>query len=396
MAEAGIDEVADGGRADRDIVVVSDRTPAGWLARADLRDPIGVVATSIPLPLRGVLGRFQWVDYRTRRKQTLRALARYLKGDRVPLGGDEVADVPERLKQLRLPPWVVVAEWTLFAMGTLAAYTGAWALALFAFEDRRALVWPSGLCLAVAPFPFLLRRRRLTPLLLVAGVAAFWAALIALGLDAMLREEFPAYDRGSYSAATIIYPALSAVIIGLAWRSLRRWLPLRLRTGARAEPGLGYVRGSLVWVAFLVPAIVTAVGGVALDSAVLDDPEPALAAPARAAPVVCRDQAGLAALTRPLTAAEIAVREATSRTVVAAWEERIRAATGLVRELERYETESSWGAEVKPRLIAALQRSVRADRAYLGRKIDERRWQEEREELRHVSDDLAAPVGCSS
>ena len=83
--------------------------------------------------------------------------------------------------------------------------------------------------LAVAPVPVVLarrlRRRRITRLWLLGAVAAFWLALLAVGLDAFLQERFPTYDRGSYNAGTIIYPAIVAVVLALTWRSIRRWLP---------------------------------------------------------------------------------------------------------------------------------------------------------------------------
>ena len=71
LAKAGIEEAPGG---ERDVVVLTDRTPADWLTRDDLRDPLAVVATSIALPVRGALQRFQWVDYRARRRSTLETL----------------------------------------------------------------------------------------------------------------------------------------------------------------------------------------------------------------------------------------------------------------------------------------------------------------------------------
>ncbi len=37
---------------------------------------------------------------------------------------------------------------------------------------------------------------------------------------------FPSSDLGSFSAAIPSYVAISAVVVALAWRSLRRWLPV--------------------------------------------------------------------------------------------------------------------------------------------------------------------------
>ncbi|HSO49204.1 MAG TPA: toll/interleukin-1 receptor domain-containing protein, partial [Acidimicrobiia bacterium] len=67
LAGVGMAEVGDDAWSDRQIVVTSDRTPTEWLARDELKEPLAVVATSIDLPVRGVLQRFQWVDYRRRR-----------------------------------------------------------------------------------------------------------------------------------------------------------------------------------------------------------------------------------------------------------------------------------------------------------------------------------------
>jgi hypothetical protein len=121
LAESGIGEVADGAGGDRDIVVLTDRTPVGWLSRDDLCHPPAVVATSITLPVRGVLER-QWVDYRARRARTLPVLGRDLAGAWGPVAEPRAApEIPERLQQRRFPPWVAVVEWTLYSMAALAA-----------------------------------------------------------------------------------------------------------------------------------------------------------------------------------------------------------------------------------------------------------------------------------
>jgi hypothetical protein len=82
----------------------------------------------------------------------------------------------------------------------------------------------------------------------------------------------------------------------------------------------------------------------------------------------------------------------TARTVTAAVAARIPVTTGVIRELERYETASSWGASVKKRLIAGLKRISRADEAFLDGKIDAAMWHEERDELRPVANELVAPT----
>jgi hypothetical protein len=372
LADVGIEEAADG---ERDVVVLTDRTPAEWLARDDLRDPLAVVATSLALPVRGVLQRFQWTDYRRRRRGTLKMLGHDLAAT---TGSDAEArsapDVPERLQHLRLPVAIVIVEWTLYSMAVLAAEVAAYGLALAASQGRRELVWPAAACLALAPVPFVLarrlRRRRLTPRLLVGVMAVFWAALIGLGLDRVLQVMFPSWDRGSFSAASPIYVAVSVVVVALAWRSLRRWLPRRIRGERSERPRLGYARGSLLWVTMLVPAIVSSVG-----TAVLAAPPKPIEL---AADDVCRDRAGLEALSNPVAAADQARHRAilggTREQAIAAFERRTRVATGAVHALELFQARSSWGAAMQQRLTAALVRTVRADQAYLAREIDGKTW----------------------
>jgi len=75
---------------------------------------------------------------------------------------------------------------------------------------------------------------------------------------------------------------------------------------------------------------------------VLDVSEPAVTAPAMAPADVCCDRSELEGLAPPPSVADSAIVKATSPTsVVSALKGRIRAATGVIRELERYETASS-------------------------------------------------------
>ena len=271
LTDAGIERVDDDRRRDRDIVVVSDASPAGWLSRADFCDPVAVVSTSIARPLGDALGRFQWVDYRTRRARTLRSLARDLTtAAGSPAADSQVPDVPERLQLMRLPSWVAVTEWMVFCLGVLAAQVGAFAVTRLALPGEDDIGWLPCFAVALAPLPFLLarrlRHRRLTLGSLVAAVAAYWVVLIALGADSVLQQAYPANDRGSYSAATIIYPLLSALILLAAARSLLGWLPGRLLPDTPTVPTLGQVRGSWVWLAILLPALLTSVGTAALGT----------------------------------------------------------------------------------------------------------------------------------
>ena len=401
LAEAGISESADAGAGVRDIVVLSDRTPSEWLSRDDLREPIAVAATSISLPVRGVLQRYQWVDYRARRRKTLRTLAADLAGEPVDDAQPE-RDVPERLQQIRLPLWVAVVEWTLFCMAVLATEVAAYALALRAFEGRRDLLWPTVLCLAVAPVPLLLarrlRRRRLKPGSLLAAVALCWAAIIGLGLDRMQQDMYPSYDLGSFSALTPMYPAIQAAIIALAWRSLRRWLPHRVHADATATPTLGAARGSLAWLAILVPGLLITVGGAVLMSPATGTVAPPSLAEAtpdlqRGSADVCRDQADLNALGTPYSEANEAILNARSDTMKdAAFERRTRVVRRVVHELERFEPRTSWGEDVRTRLASGLERSERADRALRNDRISRWRWNRESRELRRAAADLMTPV----
>jgi hypothetical protein len=395
LSAAGISEAADG---ERDVVVLSDRTPADWLSRDDLRDPLAVVATSIAVPVRGVLQRFQWVDYRARRKRTLETLAR---DPAAPAqSGSEVQaapDVPEGLQRLRLPVAVAISEWTLYCIAVVAAFVAAYSLALAASGDPRGEAWPTALCLVVAPVPVFLaqrlRRRRITPVLLVLVVALCWLTLIGLGMDGVLRELFSSSHVGSHSAATVMYPAIAAVVFALSWRSLRRWLPRRLGEPP-AQETLGSSRGSLLWLTILVPALVTSVAQAVLVPAPTH--EPGISAPPRPAwttpAPVCRDRTGLEAFSKPLPAAEAAIAHATTQTIVAAVEGRIRVASGVVRGLKGYEPSGEWGADTRTRLIAALRQTVRADKAFLHRRILFEKWRAQYRDLNRVADDLVKPV----
>jgi hypothetical protein len=248
-------------------------------------------------------------------------------------------------------------------------------------------------CLALVPVPFvlarLLRRRRLTPLLLVGAMAVFWAAVLGLGMDRVLQVLFPSWNRGPFNLGSPIYVSISALVVALAWMSLRRWLPRRVRKARSEQPTLGSVRGSLLWVMMFVPAVLSSAG-----TAVL-------AAPPKPVEVtagdVCRDQGELQAFQQPIREAELAIhraatRHAPSATFLAAFRRRIRARAGAAKALEEYESHGSWGAAMQKRLIAALALGVRADRALLQRRIASKAWVAAQRPLELAYDDLAKPV----
>jgi hypothetical protein len=207
----------------------------------------------------------------------------------------------------------------------------------------------------------------------------------------VLQAEFPSWDRGSFSAGSPIYVGVSAVVVVLAWRPLRRWLPRRLHATRPEQPTLGYARGSLLWVTMLVPALFSAA-----TTGVFSPPPEPVAAPALAAGDVCRDRAGLDALGKPMRAADLAIHRAAQHgppaAVRTAFARRIPVRAGVVRALEDYEPQGSWGAAMKKRLVAVLARSVRADRGLLHREITSQAWSAAQRPLERAIDDLAKPI----
>jgi hypothetical protein len=380
LSDVGLREVAEGEPRDRDVVVLSDRTPAAWLERDDLREPLAVVATSVALPVRGRLLRFQWVDYRARRQKTLAALARELAGDDSAAETRPTPLVPERLQQLRLPRPIVIAEWTLYFMGVLAAEIGVYTLTDAVLEDTSATAWRSALFLVIAPVPVLLarrlRRRRITQKWLLGAVAAFWLAFLAVGLDAVLQERFPTHDLGSYNSGTIGYPAIVAVVLALTWRSIRRWLPRRLRRDEQAAPRLGYARGSRLWLVMLIAALPTAAGTAALTTSAPAASPPVASVPTTPSADMCRDRNALVTALQPLYNAPKLSLQATQQEMTAWFENRSRIERGIIRKLQQLEPAGSWGAEMRARLVAALDRLARADRGYARREVSGAGWQE--------------------
>jgi hypothetical protein len=388
LVAAGINEAVGG---DRDVVVLSDRTPSDWMSRDDLQNPVAVVATSFSLPVRGVLERFQWVDYRARRGETLPALARDLShAARAGTGDDRLPDIPEGLQQPRVPTGVAIAEWTLVSVALFAALISTYTAARWAFSDRRADLWPSIACVAAAPPLVLLaryvRRRRITPLWLLGASALCWAAMIALGLDGVLQEMSPSYDPGRFRWGTVGYVALFAAILALTWRSLRRWLPDRLRVRSPAAPTLGYSRVSRAFLAFVVPALLTVAGTALLDSREQASPLPG-------ALDICHDADDINAVAVRYAEAAVPTTGATRQTIVAALERRIRLIGEVNRELDRLELRTSWGVDIRTQLIAAFERMGRAERAYRRTGKAGAEWLRARGALGSIGRELVA-AGC--
>jgi hypothetical protein len=185
----------------------------------------------------------------------------------------------------------------------------------------------------------------------------------------------------------VTYPAIAAAVFGLSWPSLRRWLPRRLGT-SMTQKTLGSPRGSLLWLTILVPAVVASVGEAALVHPPSAPPTPV----ATASAPVCRDRTRLDAFGTPLHAAEVALSKATKETVVAVFMRRTRVARSAAERVAGYEPATKWGAEMKAQLVGALRRTIRADRAYLHRRIPYKKWRAEYRDLSRVADDLFKPV----
>ncbi len=393
LTDAGLSEPGDGEEAERQIVVVSDRTPTGWLSWDNLRGPIAVVATSVALPVRGVLQQSQWVDYRRRRRRTLAALGRDLTTSDSTDEEWPVLELPERLQQFRLPPWVAVVVYVLISMATLATVVAAYPLEQRAFTDQGGNAWPAVLCAPIALGLVLLaqlvRRRRITLARLLAVVALSWLGMAACGLNWVVKATF---SNGSATdiAPSVFYPLVSAVVFGLAWRSLRRWLPLRVPAAKSAQSTLGSASGSWPWRVAVVPlsmGLLTAANVTTPIDTSLPGVPPLLAS----ADDVCRDRTDINALLTPIASVNEAVSLATRDTVRSAVERRIQVTASVIGDLEGYEPAGGWGADMTMRLIAAYERVARADQAYLDAQLNGSKLEAEYEQLRLVFVDFNAP-----
>jgi hypothetical protein len=386
---AGMAEASEESRGDRQVVVVSDRTPIEWLSLDELQEPLAVVATSIALPVRGVVQRFQWVDYRRRRRRTLVALARDLTAESSGHGPDPV--LPEGLQRVQLPIWLRVVEWTLFAMATLALLIALYPLMQWGFTDRDADPWPSLLGLPIAAalvmVTMLVRRRNITPLVLVAVVAMSWLGMFACGLDEVARAMFDPSGEGPPMSPSLGYALVTALVFGLAWRSLSRWLPRRLRWKEPADETLGSAGGSWPWRVAVVPL---ALGF--LSAAGLTAPADTSAPPIETLldpPDVCSDRAEMLAFMTPLDAVtEAALVAEDPDTVRSAVEQRIQLMTGVLGDLGFFEPTGTWGTDMKARLVSGLEGVVQADQNYLDRGFTD---SPNYEALAGVVEDINAP-----
>jgi hypothetical protein len=393
LGDAGMSEPGDGEEADRQIVVVSDRTPTDWLSWDNVRSPLAVVATSVALPVRGVLQQYQWVDHRRRRRRTLTELGRELTT--IDADNEEwpVLDLPERLQQFRLPSWVAATVYVLVSMATLATIVAAYPLEQQAFTDRGGNAWPAVLCAPIALGLVLLaqrvRRRRTTPGRLLAAVTLSWLGMAACGLNWVVTEAF-SNGRGTSIPPAVYYALMSAVVFGFAWPSLRRWLPVRVPSAKSAQSTLGSAGGSWPWRVAVVPlsmGLLTA----ANVTTPIDTSLPGVPASLAAADDVCRDRSDIYAVLAPLGPVNQAVDLATSDTIRSALERRIQVMTSVIGDLERYEPSGSWGADMKTQLLASFQGVTRSDQAHLEGQPNSPQLDQVYEQLRLVVVDLGAP-----
>lgn len=265
-----------------------------------------------------------------------------------------------------------------------------YAVTATAFGDDQ-YVWPSALTVGIVPVAIglirLLRQRQVTPSQLIGSIALSWIALFALGLPPVLHAISPGARLGGFDFAVLGPPTASALALAFAWPTLRRWLPRRRRLRRPAVATLGTPRGS--WARWLV-MLAFVVAGSVFGAATLGQLDSAEIEQSAAATGVCADRSGLEAMSGPFSSATRAVERATSSTIVAAMERHARVATTTSRRVARFRPRTSWGRDVQQRLAAGLLRSARADRDYLGRRIDGARWLKEQERaLDRVSSDLA-------
>ena len=317
LADSGMSELGDGDEADRQIVVVSDRTPADWLSLDNLRSPLAVVATSVALPIRGVLQQAQWVDYRRRRRRTL---ARSVESSRRAMRAT-------RNGRCSISPSVYNSSGYRPGWQQLSMCSSRWrrwprSSPHIPSSNRRSRIEAatSGRPCCAPPSRSgwscsrswcggagQLRRR------LLAAVTLSWLGMAACGLNWVVKAAF-ANGRGTSIPPSVYYPLMSAVVFGLAWPSLRRWLPTRVPSATPAQSTLGSASGSWPWRVAVVPlsmGLLTA----ANVTRPIDTSLPGVPASLAAADDVCRDRADIYALLAPLGSVNQAVNLATSDTI---------------------------------------------------------------------------------
>ena len=359
LGAAGIVEVAADAARDRDVVVVTDRTPVEWLVRTDLEQPLAVVGTSTALPVRGALQRLQWVDYRRRRAATLDGLARALHPDADEAARALASAVPEGLEQPQAPRLVVLAEWVFYATASLAAFAGVYTAATIVTDVRGAPPRAAVLCALVAPVAIAaasrIRTRRLSRRGALSALALLYTALFALQFDKVLQAQGTA-DAGLFRSPTVAYLGLGLAVLAVTWRALGRWLP----RGAAHHPHgatLGGVRESRTYLAFVVPAMANAALAATGSFAASAPP-----ADIFATPNTCQYAADAV---HPVTAANAAIT-ATPRAQwpVAVWR-RVTTLSHAVVVIRNKRSNGPFDAELRQELLTALDAAILADTPYV-------------------------------
>ena len=91
---------------------------------------------------------------------------------------------------------------------------------------------------------------------------------------------------------------------------------------------------------------------------------------------MCRDRNAFVTALQPLYNAPKLSLKATHQELTAWFENRSRIERDIIRKLVELEPAGSWGAEMRARLVAALDRLARADRGYVRQEVSWAGWRE--------------------
>jgi hypothetical protein len=211
--------------ADRGICVVSNLTPASWFAEtlAVLRGRV-VIVIGAPVPATALqdVSRYQWVDYRRRRPATLANLA-------VTIGGSTRNTTPELVPEnlsARVVPFGILAVTVMYGLSAITLVGSAVTRVAGTDPFNRLLGAPPSLVTSIpllalaislsAGTAFALITRRVTPRIFLALFAATIASAVAVYL-----HQYPAAPAWTALSS----PVIGAVVLAVAWRSIKNWLP---------------------------------------------------------------------------------------------------------------------------------------------------------------------------
>jgi hypothetical protein len=216
-------KAADDGDPAFSICVVSNLTPTAWLdgLLAGLSGRVVmVIAAPVPQAALHDFRRYQWVDYRRRRFDTLNQMASVMSGSRSVLTPDLA---PENLSLRVLPVAVIVlaARLVLGAMVNFAVLVshvvGTGTMGGGADENSSLVAAAPLLGIALpAAVAGLLVTRRVTPWMFV---ALFWISVFG----SFIAVE--AYWPDTPSWAVIEPVAIGGTLLVFTWSTVRRWLP---------------------------------------------------------------------------------------------------------------------------------------------------------------------------